>query len=92
MYYEDYLQTVDHNECTVVMDKILMYGERNFINFYLTPAVYIQLPNHNIKVIINNSCFQSMIQEVLYIDTESGLYSYHNTIQINNYLWIRCTW
>ena len=84
LYYEDYLQTVYYNECTVIMDKILMYGERNFINFYLTPAVYIQLPNHNTEVIINNSCFQSMIQEILYIDTDSGLYSYHHTIQINN--------
>ena len=27
LYYEDYLQTVHSNECTVVIDRLLMYGK-----------------------------------------------------------------
>ena len=83
LYYEKELQTVHRNECTVVMDELLIYG-KNLITFYLTPAIFILFPIHSMKVIISNSSFQNVGQEIIYIDIDSRLYSYRNTIWIKN--------
>ena len=83
LYYEDYQQTV-HNECTIVIDRIKMYGKDgcNGIYLFIKSAIYILLSNYNMTVMISNSYFQSMNQEIIYIDSE--LYTTHHAIWIKN--------
>ena len=85
LYYEDNLQTVHHNECTVVIDGIMMYGNgssKSSINSYFVPAIHILLPNYSMKFVISNSCFQSMSQTVMYID--GGFYTTNIAVWITN--------
>ena len=80
LYYENYLQTVHHNECTVVIYRILMYGKGS-CDIALKPAIFIVLSNCNMTVVISNSYFWSMGQQILHI---YSAYATHNAVLIKN--------
>ena len=87
-YYEEGLQTDDHNERTVVINRIFMHGtwncENNDFSYYsyAKPAISVILPNYNMTFIISNSQFRRMSKELIYIT--SGLYPANNAILIKN--------
>ena len=82
LYFEDYLKSAHHNECIVIIDRILIHGKGNCKNPYFKRAIDILLSNYSVTVMISNSNFWSMHQTIIHIDSE--LYTTHNAISINN--------
>ena len=81
LYYEEGLQTDNHNKCTVVIDRIFMYGRWNCDNIYYftEPAISVLLPNYNMTFIISNSRFKDMNKKLIYINSPAN-----NAILIEN--------
>ena len=88
LYYEDYPQTVHHDECTIVIDRIKMYGKEscnnNDIFVFIKSTIYILLSNNNVTIVISNSYFRSMSQAIIYIDSELHTTHHMHALWIKN--------
>ena len=65
-----YYPTTDHcNRCTLVMNRIFIHGKGDCISDinYSKAAISIQLPPNSMLLIINNSQFNNLGQQVIYV-------------------------